>query len=111
SHGVQTKKSVALHAPPALRAQFAGQQVSDGIEIGRNVQSPPHQVVAGIYDDRQFFRTNDLPQSIHELGAARAAGQNRDHAALRAYPAASAAPLRRSASKSLWAAACSVNSG
>jgi len=83
-HRIETIKSVALHAPAALLAQFAGQHVGDGIEIGRNVQSPPQHVVAGIHDEGQLFRTKDLAQSIDELGAARAAGQYRDHATLRA---------------------------
>src|ERR1019366_926056 len=81
-HGIQAKKSVALHAPTALLAQSASQHVGDRIQIGRSVQSPPQHVVAGVHDDGQVFRTNDLPESVYELGAARAAGQNRDHAAL-----------------------------
>ena len=85
THGLQTKKRIALHAPAALLAQFAGQHVGDGIDIGRNIQAPPQHVVTRIHDDREFFWTNNPAQSIHEFSAASAASQDRNHALARSH--------------------------
>ena len=82
AHGLQTKKCVALDAPAAFLAQQPGQYISDGIEVRRNVQSPPFQIVSGIHDDGEIFGRNDLAQAIDKLGAARPAGEYDDHAAL-----------------------------
>src|ERR1700678_2267756 len=79
---IQAKKRVALYSPAALLAQFSGQHVSDGIEIGGSIQSPPHQVIAGVHDNCELFGGNDLPQAVDELGASSAPSQNRYHAAL-----------------------------
>src|SRR6202035_415679 len=81
-HGLQAEKSIAFHAPAAFAAERAGEHVGDGIDIRRNVESPPEQVVPGVDDQSDFFRRNDLPQSIDEFGAARAAGEYTNHAAL-----------------------------
>ena len=50
SHGLQAKKSIALHAPAALAAEQAGENVGDRIDVRGNVESPPQQVVAGVDD-------------------------------------------------------------
>jgi hypothetical protein len=75
------QRKVSPFTPQPLLAELSGHHISDGIEIGRNVESPPEQVVSRIDDDRQLIGGNNLPQPIHKLGAARSAGQNRDHAA------------------------------
>ena len=59
AHGLQAKESVALHAPAALLAEQSGQHVGDGIEIGRNVKSPPLQIVSGVDDDGEILGGND----------------------------------------------------
>src|ERR1700722_18892228 len=84
THGVEAKESVAFHAPAALLAEFTGQHVDDGIEIRRNVESPPEQIVTGVDDDGQLIGRNNLGESIDKFCAAGAAGENRDHAAPRA---------------------------
>src|ERR1022692_3328168 len=81
-HGLQAKKSIALHAPAALAAEQAGKNVSDGVDVRGHVESPPQQVVASVDDESDFFRRDHLPQTIDELGAARAAGEYTNHAAL-----------------------------
>ena len=79
-HGLQAEKRVAFYSPAAFFAQQTGQNVGDGIEIGRNVEAPPLEIVAGVHDDGQFFGGDDLAQAIDELGAASPTGEHYDHA-------------------------------
>src|SRR5581483_188908 len=88
SHRLEAEKRVALDAPTALFAEQAREDVGDGVDIGRDIEAPPFQVVAGIHDDGEFFGWHNLAQTVHEFRAARAAGQNHDHAALRTRSAA-----------------------
>src|ERR1039458_650450 len=81
-HGLQAEKSIAFDAPAALAAEQAGKNVSDGVDVRGHVESPPQQVVASVDDESDFFRWDHLPQTIDELGAARAAGEYTNHAAL-----------------------------
>ena len=81
AHGLQTVKGVALDAPAALFAEQAGKDVGDGIQVGRDIQSPPFEIVPGIHDECEFFGSHDLTQAIDELGASGAAGEYDDHAA------------------------------
>ena len=81
-HGLQAEKSIALHTPAALPAEQARESIGDGINVRGDVESPPEQVVASIDHQGDFFRWDRLPQTIDELGAARAAGKHTDHAAL-----------------------------
>src|ERR1700733_4293579 len=99
SHGLQAKKSIALHPPAALPAQQAGEHISNGINIGRNVQSPPEQVVAGVDDHGDFLRRDHLLQTVNKLGASCAPGEHADHAAL----ASLARPSRSRAAASFCA--------
>src|SRR5271165_5452850 len=82
SHGLQAEKRIALYAPSALAAEHAGEYVSNGIDIRRNVESPPEQIVARVNDDRDFFGGHDLPQAVNEFCTAGTTAQNADHAAL-----------------------------
>ena len=82
AHGLQTVEGVALHAPATFFAQEAGKNVSDRIKVGRDVQSPPFEIVPGIHDDCDFFGSDDLAEAIDELGASGAAGEYDDHAAI-----------------------------
>ena len=91
-HSLQAEKSIALHAPAAFAAQQVRENISDGINVRRDVKSPPQEVVAGVDDEGDFFRRNHLPQTIDELGAARPAGEDTDHAAL--FLLARPSPLR-----------------
>jgi hypothetical protein len=79
---LQAEKGIALYAPATLAAKQTGENVGDGIYIRGNVETPPQQIVAGIDDQRDLFRWDHLPQTIDELGAARAAGKHTNHAAL-----------------------------
>ena len=81
AHGLQAVEGVALHAPAALFAEQAGKDVSDRIQVRRDVQSPPLEIVPGIHDDCDVFGSDDLTQAIDELGASGAAGEYDDHAA------------------------------
>src|SRR5437870_2329127 len=91
SHGLQAEESVSLDSPAALATQHAGKNVSDGVDIRRNVEAPPKQVVAGIDDDRNLFGRHHLAEAINEFRSARTTGENANHAALRAKPWASVA--------------------
>src|SRR4029077_20636712 len=51
AHGLQAVKGVALHAPATFFAEQAAENVGDGIQVGRDVQSPPLEIVAGIHDE------------------------------------------------------------
>src|SRR5581483_4572477 len=86
SHGLQAEKCVALHSPAALAAQHAREHVGDGVNVGRDVESPPQKIVAGVDDKGDFFCRHDLAKAIDELCAPCSAAEDTDHAALRARP-------------------------
>src|ERR1035438_4896557 len=78
-HAVEAPEAVALDAPSALDAELSGKRVEDGVDVGRNVQSPPLDVVGGIHDDGQVIGSNGMLQSLDQFCAARPAGENNDH--------------------------------
>ena len=78
-YAFEAAETVALDAPSALHAELAGQRVEDGVDVGRNVQPPPLNVVGGIDDDSQVLGSDREMQSLHEFGAAGPAGENDDH--------------------------------
>ncbi len=84
SHCLQTIEGIAFYTPSALAAKKASQSVGDGIQIGGNVQTPPLEIVAGVHHEGEILRWRYLAETIHELRSASAAGENDDHAALRA---------------------------
>src|SRR6267142_3871007 len=49
-YALKALKVVAFQAPAAFRAQHARERVSDGIQIRRDVQSPPDEVVTSVHD-------------------------------------------------------------
>src|SRR5215475_11615082 len=83
SHVLQAEEGVALDAPSALTAQHAGESIGNRVEVGRNVESPPEQVITGVDDDCELFGRDHLAQAVDELGSAGPACQYCDHAALR----------------------------
>ena len=83
-HYGETFKRLALDSPTPIRAQQSRQRISNGIHIGRNVESPPFEIVPRVHDNCQLARGQDLRQSLHQLCPAGSASQNDDHAALRA---------------------------
>src|SRR3954465_9154674 len=83
-HRLQTMKGIATHSPTALAAQQVRQYIHDGIDVGGNIKTPPNVVVTRVHDDREFFRRQNSPQAVDKLRASRPAGQDNDHAALRA---------------------------
>ena len=110
-HDLETFEGICFHAPTAFPAESSGKRVQDGIHVGRNVQAPPAQVVASVDDVSHLLRRNDLPQPLNKLRSASAAGENRNHAALRARPPGSAAWRRRSAIAPPRTNAAGMNSG
>src|ERR1017187_10837825 len=80
-HALQAAEAVAVHAPAALLAEQVRQSVEHRIDVGRDVQPPPLDVVAGIDDDREVLRRDHLLQTLHQLGAAGSARENDDHCA------------------------------
>src|ERR1700756_735599 len=110
-HGLQAEEGVALHAPSALAAQHAGEDVGNRIDIGRDVESPPEQIVTGVDHQRDFFSRHDLAQAIDKFCAAGAATEDADHAALRARPSSPVAVLSFSESNPGLASSGSTNSG
>ena len=67
--------------PPALAAQNSGKNIGDRIQIGRDAQPPPVQIVAGVNHTRDLFLWQDLGQSPDQLGSACAASKYGDHGA------------------------------
>src|ERR1035437_2984023 len=80
-HTLQAAKAVVVHAPTAVLAEQVRQSVEHGIDVWRNMQSPPLEVVAGIDDDREVIRRDHLLQALHQLGAAGPAREDDDHCA------------------------------
>src|ERR1035438_117523 len=78
-HALETTKTIALDAPSALEAELAGKRVEDRVDIGRNVQPPPFDIVTGVDDDGQVVGSNLVMQTLNEFCAASAAGENDDH--------------------------------
>src|SRR4029077_16273712 len=113
SHGLQAEKGVSLHAPAAFFAEHAREYVGNRIQIGRNVQSPPLEIVPGINDDGEFLGGNHLPKTVYEFGASSSAGKHNNHAAvaLQAWPSRSAAALTFSARSPGPAVTAGKNSG
>src|SRR5215831_6308547 len=81
-HCLQAKEGVAFDAPSALAAQHAGEDVGNRVNIWRDVETPPHQIVACVHHESDLFGGHDLPQAIDKFRTAGAAGEDADHAAL-----------------------------
>ena len=60
SHGLQAKKCVTLYAPAAFLAEQSGHRVGDRIQVGRDVQSPPFQIVSRVHDEGEFVALRRL---------------------------------------------------
>src|SRR5258707_5395344 len=82
THGLQAEKRIAFDAPATLAAEQTGENVGDGIDIRGDVKSPPQQIVTGIDHHRDFFRRDNLTQTIDELRSTRPPGEHTNHAAL-----------------------------
>src|SRR3954447_23039171 len=90
SHRLQAEKGVALHTPASFSAQHPREHVCDRVDVGRNIKSPPEQVIACVEDDGNLFGGHGLNQAVHALRAPGAAAEHADHAALRASPSSPA---------------------
>src|SRR4051812_2849065 len=110
-HRLQTMKGIATHSPTALAAQQVRQHIHNRIDVRGNIKTPPHVVVTRVHNDREFFRRQNSPQAVNKLRASRPAGQDNNHAALRAYRSESALCDSFCQSSPLFAAARSMNSG
>src|SRR5215472_429579 len=96
-------KCVAANSPAAFTAQHSRQYIHDRIDIGRDVQTPPFMVVAGIDDDREIFRRNNALKPVDKLRATGSTCQDNNHAALLASPCTSAAAFSLAESnQGLW---------
>src|SRR5262249_29512789 len=97
----------------ALAAEHAGKYVRDGVDVGRDIESPPQQIIACIDDDGDVVGGHRLTQAIHKLRATCTAAEDADHAALLilAIPLASAEARNFSDSKPDFAVNCGRNSG
>src|ERR1035437_5478874 len=78
-HAFEAAEAVAFDAPSAIDTKLTGQRVEDGVDVGRNVQSPPLNVVAGVDNDGQVLGSNRVEKSLYKLRATGAASQNDDH--------------------------------
>ncbi len=78
-HALHAAETVALDAPSAVDAELASESVEDGVDVGRNVQPPPVNVVAGVDDDGQIFWSDLVMQALNQFCATRAACENDDH--------------------------------
>src|SRR5579872_6676236 len=84
AHGLEAKECVTLYAPSALLAEQASHGVGDRIQVRRNVQTPPLQVVSGIHDECELLRRENLTEAFDKFCASRAARKHHDHAGPRA---------------------------
>ena len=110
-HALEAAEAVVVHAPAAVGAEQARETVQDGVHVGRNVQAPPLDVVAGVDDDGEIFRRDHLLQTLHQLCAAGATGEYDDHYAALAYWCSSIAAANLSASSPPRARTHGTNSG
>src|SRR5579871_1342425 len=110
-HGFEAKKCISLHSPATLFAQASSERINDGVNVGGNVEPPPFKVVAGVDDESEFFRCNDVTQAFYKFCTAGAAGKDDDHAALRARQAAPMAMANFSESSPLRSVSAGTNSG
>ena len=77
---------LAGDAPALDRIGDAGQRVQDGVVVRADRQGVALEVVAGVDDDGQLARREDLLESVRELGASNASGQTDDaHRYSRSY--------------------------
>ena len=73
----ERRQRVAAHAP----AEFAlesGKGVDDRVDVGRDVQPMPLEVVADVADGGDVRRVGGAAQPFEESGGAHAAGQHGD---------------------------------
>ncbi len=76
--------------PPASRAvEETGQGVGDRVEIGRDAEPPPVEIVAGVADDEEPARLDHAHQAAEELRGPRSAREGDDHRRPRRRPSAS----------------------
>src|SRR5581483_6860586 len=83
-HRLKAMKGISTNSPSTLAAQNVREHIGDGVDVGGDVQSPPLVVVAGIHDDREFFRRKHAAKAVDKFCSPSAAGKHRNHAALRA---------------------------
>jgi len=68
----------AITAPAGVGVGDAGQRVGDGVNVGANCEAEVLEVVAGVDDDGEVAGRKDLRQTVGQLGAADAAGEEDD---------------------------------
>src|SRR3954452_13339237 len=83
-HCLQAVESITAHSPATLATQQVSKYVHDRIDVRRNIKTPPNMVVASIHDEGDLLCGKDPPQTVNKLRASSPAGQDNDHAALRA---------------------------
>ena len=66
-HALKAAKAIVFNAPAALDAQRIGQRIKNGIDVGRDMQSPPLDVVASIDDDSEVLGRDNVVQALHQL--------------------------------------------
>ena len=70
-HVLQAEERIPFYPPAALATQQSGQYVGDRIDVGRNVQTPPQQVIARIDDERELLRGHYSAQTVDKFCPAR----------------------------------------
>ena len=65
-------------APAALVVEEPGEHVHDRVVVGHDEEAVADGVVAGVDDDAQLARLEDLLEAVGQLRAARAAGEDDD---------------------------------
>ena len=78
---------VVADSVAALLVDHVGEPVGDQVGVGGDVQAECGDVVAGVGDHRQLVRLERVGEPARQLGAAGAAGQQRDHCASGRGPA------------------------
>ncbi len=80
SQRFQASEGVAAKSPTMLRIRETSQRISDGIEIGRDVETMNFGIVGGIADDEDALRRDHSRQSVQKTRGAHTA-RERDYPA------------------------------
>src|SRR5215475_2937585 len=65
-------------SPTCLRIGQASQGITDRVQIRADIQTIMLKIIAGVDDDREVFRRENLGKSVSELGATDSAREGND---------------------------------
>src|SRR5205807_39848 len=81
---------LAGQSPAGLGVDRTRERVGDRVEVGADVESVEHEVVADVDDGRHLLGRYDVEQPLQEPGSPDPAGEDRDQKVGRSSPLSSA---------------------